>query len=109
MVQRRGVCEDRGADGGYGDRRIRWRGRVGAVVGVVPDARSLLLRGRCGLALDTHLRELLRWHGGEGAVAVLGGDGKLGGDGVMLGGCDDVGFDEELEVLYMSSAGVRKR
>lgn len=42
----------------------------------------------------------MSWDGGEGAAAVLGGDGQLSRDGVMLRGGDDVGLDEELKVLH---------
>ena len=59
----------------------------------------LLLWRRRGLALHGQRGELLRWHRGEGARAVLGGDGELRGYGIVLGGAEHVGFDEELEVL----------
>ena len=41
------------------------------------------------------------WDSGEGARAVLGGDRQLRDDGIMLRRCNDVGLDEELEVLWV--------
>ena len=99
--------EDNRADGGSGSREVGGRGRVGRGIGVVADVAVLLLWGRRGLALNVHLGELLDWHRWEGARAVLGADGQLRGDGIVLRRGDDVGFDEELEVLGLLSGAIR--
>ena len=89
------VAEDGRADRGGWGRRVGRRGRVRGVVGVVADAVGLLLGLGRGHAEGRHL---LRGHGGHGAGGICGG-GELVVDGVVLRLRDDVGVDEELELL----------
>lgn len=78
-----------------------WRGRIGGwrrvrgVVGVVADAVGLLL----GLGrVDGERGELLGGRRGDGARRV-GACGELVVDGVVLRLGDDIGVDQEFELL----------
>lgn len=102
LVHGRGVAEDGGAGGDHRGRGVGGRRGIGGGIRVVANVGAALLRWRRRLAvLHAELRQLLRGHGGgQLAGAVLGRHGQLGGDDIVLGRRDDVGLDEELEVLY---------